>query len=313
MISVAELKEHIAFLRDVHKSSHGDESLYADSKRLRAAVRAYLAWLAARAAAASFGGTALVTCPPPLDIAWVWHVHRLEPLAYARLCATLGAFVAPAPGVGFAASGSADTLVAIADGKDMEDALVAAAIRHAGFLWQVSGAAYNNDAFLEQAIARYERFAALSTTAAGSLAPAVDVDLVWHTHMLRGADYASESAAMCGGTPLDHDNSEGMSGGPLLDAAWSRTLSVWNGPREGDDPARAVLPSGAQRRGELLRIVDAARYPAWRQDHRRRDDRPRQRPPPRLVDPGDGGQAASFVDQAGHASRHGGKRRISPA
>ena len=111
-ISVAELKEHIAFLRAVHKSSHGGESLYVDGPRLRAAARAYLTWLAARAAAASFGGTALVTCPPPLDIAWVWHVHRLEPLAYARLCATLGAFVAPAPGVGFAASGSADTLVA---------------------------------------------------------------------------------------------------------------------------------------------------------------------------------------------------------
>ena len=40
LISVAELKEHISFLRAVHtESSHGDESLYADSKRLRAAVR----------------------------------------------------------------------------------------------------------------------------------------------------------------------------------------------------------------------------------------------------------------------------------
>ena len=44
-----------------------------------AAVRAYLTWLAARVAAAPFGGTALVRCPPPLDIAWVWHVHRLAP------------------------------------------------------------------------------------------------------------------------------------------------------------------------------------------------------------------------------------------
>ena len=73
LISVAELREHIAFLRAVHtESSHGDESLFADGKRLRAAVRAYLAWLAARAAAVPFGGMTLVTCPPPLDIAWVW-------------------------------------------------------------------------------------------------------------------------------------------------------------------------------------------------------------------------------------------------
>ena len=35
--------------------------------------------------AEAVGGTALVTRAPPLDIAWIWHVHRLAPVAYALL------------------------------------------------------------------------------------------------------------------------------------------------------------------------------------------------------------------------------------
>ena len=246
-ISVAELKEHISFVRAVHTdSSRGDESLYVDGNRLRAAVRAYLAWLAARAAAAPFGGIALVTCPPPLDIAWVWHVHRLAPREYARACAALGTFVAPATGVGFAYSQAAPAASAL-ESKEMEDTLVAAVGRHASFLWQVSGAEYNDDEFLSRAITRYEHFASLKASAKGGLAPPVDVDLAWHTHMLRGADYEAESAAMSGGAgALDHDNGEGVAGA-RLDASWACTLDAWS---EGDGLALEAVPSGARRRGD---------------------------------------------------------------
>ena len=49
-ITVAEIREHIAFLRAVHvASAHGEKSLYTDSVRLRAAVRAYGAWFAVEA------------------------------------------------------------------------------------------------------------------------------------------------------------------------------------------------------------------------------------------------------------------------
>ena len=81
-----------------------------------------------------------------------------------------------------------------------EDALIASIGRHAPFLFQVSGAAYNDEAFLANAIRRYEKFVALcSTKEQAVLAPPVDVDLVWHTHMLRGASYEVESARMRGG------------------------------------------------------------------------------------------------------------------
>ena len=52
-VSVAELKEHIGFLRAVHVASGpGEKSLYADGARLRTAVRTYCAWLASEAARA---------------------------------------------------------------------------------------------------------------------------------------------------------------------------------------------------------------------------------------------------------------------
>ena len=137
-----------------------------------------------------------------------------------------------------------------------EDALIASIGRHAPFLFQVSGAAYNDEAFLAKAIHRYEKYVALCTTADGALAPPVDVDLVWHTHMLRGAHYDAESTRMRGGAsggPLDHDNSEGVHA--TLDAAWARTLDAWHDAGKGGEEdkeglALAAVPSGAERRGE---------------------------------------------------------------
>ena len=70
-VTVAEVRAHIAFLRAVHvSSSRGEGSLLADGTRLRAAVRAYIPWLAFHAARASNGRAVLVERAPPLDAAW---------------------------------------------------------------------------------------------------------------------------------------------------------------------------------------------------------------------------------------------------
>ena len=225
-VSTCEIKEHLRFLRAVHiASSRGTGSLlYADGPSLRAAVRAYFAWLMKAAesgpwsCAGETAGQALVTRAPPLGIAWCWHVHRLSPLQYTRHCVALtgGTVVYPAPGYGFAfahpmpgfdVTNEADVVNAttwasmpgsisfLPDGPvhtaAEEDALIASIGRHAPFLFQVSGAAYNDETFLANAIERYEKFVALCSTTEGALTPPVDVDLVWHTHMLRGADSVS--------------------------------------------------------------------------------------------------------------------------
>ena len=84
-VSVADMRAHIAFLRDVHVHSIRDESssLYFDGPHLRAAVSSYISWLVEASVpcglpwscAGQSPGETLVTRAPPLAVAWCWHVH----------------------------------------------------------------------------------------------------------------------------------------------------------------------------------------------------------------------------------------------
>ena len=245
------------FLREVHVQStrDGSSSLYVDAPPLRAAVDDYLAWLVEAAnpggprstsRSGRSPGETEVTRAPPLRVAWCWHVHRLDPHAYVRDCASLaGAVPYPAAGVGFAhaaepssPSGLGSPATAWASDRasfasSLADRLVPAVARHAPFLWQVSGAAYNDDAFLLAAAARYEAFVAMTVDAGGvMLAPPIDVDLAGHTHMLRDANYLREGAAMRGSAlgAMWHDNGEGMGARgdtSRLEVPWANTLRAY--------------------------------------------------------------------------------------
>ena len=274
------MRAHIAFLRAVHVHSTRDESssLYVDGPPLRAAVGDYLAWLAevSLGPSASPGpcpGEMLVTRAPALPVAWCWHVHRLDPHAYVRDCASLvGAVPYPAPGVGFASdedpAASPPTRIDPADrvssSSHLADLLVAAIGRHAPFLWQVSGAAYNDDAFLLAAASRYEEFVAMTVRARGAaLAPPLDIDLAWHTHMLRDSEYLRESARMRSPElgAMAHDNGEGMGAHgdtSRLEAPWAKTLAAFRETVDTSETDRATamksafeaaVPRGARHRG----------------------------------------------------------------
>lgn len=279
-VSVADMRAHIAFLRAVHVHSTRDESssLYVDGPPLRAAVGDYLAWLAevSLGPSASPGpcpGEMLVTRAPTLPVAWCWHVHRLDPHAYVRDCASLvGAVPYPAPGVGFASDEDQvaspqrriDPPDPVSSSSHLADILVAAIGRHAPFLWQVSGAAYNDDAFLLSAASRYEEFVAMTVRARGaSLAPPLDIDLAWHTHMLRDSEYLRESARMRGVElgAMAHDNGEGMGAHgdtSRLEAPWAKTLAAFretvdvsetDGATAMKSAFEAAVPRGARHRG----------------------------------------------------------------
>jgi hypothetical protein len=74
------LAEHKAFLRLVHSAPGGGDQLYL-GRALPGAIERYLKrWLPL---VARVGGGELI---PPLDIAWVWHLHRLAPRRYAAHC-----------------------------------------------------------------------------------------------------------------------------------------------------------------------------------------------------------------------------------
>jgi len=210
-LCVADLMEHVAFLEAVHDAElNRGSALYLDRAVLHAAVHRYeRLWLPLVA-----GRTAPHTLIPPLDVAWVWHLHRLAPLKYAAYCrARFGAILDPGPAAfrlltrdnlsceGGAASQEAwerayptapfflDPGATGAAQDEHETALLepvlATSARQRTFLWQVSGESFSCERFLAASIERYDKFLRLMGACGYDkhfFVPPYDVDLAWHTH-----------------------------------------------------------------------------------------------------------------------------------
>ena len=77
---VSASREHLAFLRAVHLS-HLD--LYKRGADLDSAVTMYLrVWLPYL----NSRSETEVCSAPTLDIAWIWHIHKLDPATYQKDC-----------------------------------------------------------------------------------------------------------------------------------------------------------------------------------------------------------------------------------
>jgi hypothetical protein len=97
---------HIAFLKKIHSSG---ASLREPSER---STHRYVgAWLPLLAKMHASGALADAALSPPLDVAWLWHCHRLAPAAYARACRELFgvADALDCPKAAFRASTAVDT------------------------------------------------------------------------------------------------------------------------------------------------------------------------------------------------------------
>lgn len=82
-----------------------------------------------------------------------------------------------------------------------------------------------NEAYIDRAVDRYCNFLALAKENPGQmLVPTLDVDLIWHAHMLSPDDYAADCAALLG-RPLSHDASLGAED---LARAFERTKDMWH-------------------------------------------------------------------------------------
>ena len=210
-LCVADLQCHISFLEAVHDAELNQGSaLYLDRAVLRAAVSRYeRLWLPLVAGHA--GPNHLV---PPLDVAWVWHLHRLAPLNYAEYCSSrFGAILDPGAAAfrlltfgdlsceGSTASKEAwereyptepfflDPSVPSVAPQEPEPALLeplfATSWRQRTFLWQVSGKSFSCERFLAESIERYDKFLRLMGMCGYDqhfFVPPYDVDLCWHTH-----------------------------------------------------------------------------------------------------------------------------------
>ena len=259
---VASSRAHVAFLRRVHAAGVSLQRPSAESVRRYREL--WLPLLASRATAELALAEDLV---PPLDIAWLWHTHRLAPRAYRRACIELlGASDAlDAPRCAFASQSADDVDAGIAPGAaatrarwaalhedepfflpaagaaracDEREGVIAgfdvaaSAERQAGFLWQVSGERFGEEAFVEEGVARYAKFLRLiAMSGRGAfVVPTYQIDLFWHTHMLASAAaYERDGAALAGGAAPDHDDSVDDRSTPetKLNASTATTRKLW--------------------------------------------------------------------------------------
>jgi len=82
---VAACSDQLEFLRAVHAYPRG--ALYDDVATLSAALSRYGLFLRLLSAWVGVEGTEPLE--PPLDVAWLWHLHKLNPRAYKADCINL--------------------------------------------------------------------------------------------------------------------------------------------------------------------------------------------------------------------------------
>ena len=77
--------EHKAFLRFVHSAPGGGDELYL-GRALPGAIKRYVKFWLPLVSHSGYEGQGRAPLIPPVDIAWVWHLHRLAPRRYATYC-----------------------------------------------------------------------------------------------------------------------------------------------------------------------------------------------------------------------------------
>jgi len=228
---------------------------------------------------------------PPLDCAWLWHCHKLNPRAYAADCqarfgrlvdatgdafafssvgavdeASEAAWRAAYPGVPFlldlaAPSAGLELLPAwLAAAPPLRSSVAACAARQSDFLWSVSGEAYGHPAFLSDGVRRYRQMLQLMALhPRGFIVPAYDMDLVWHSHCAHPGAYARDTTAIVGCTVHHDDTVTDRAEGSKLSRSTEQTRELWASAFPGESWAKP----GAMWPGPPPPFYHAAE-PRWR-------------------------------------------------
>ena len=231
---------------------------------------------------------AVMMVPPP-DVAWLWHCHRLAPFRYeSYVRVEFGKVLEANPPFAMQLENddgkkSNQDWVAAAeftrslwqekypnepffivhddgptldDARDNEDSLALAGFdllssteRQSTFLWQVSGARFNDPVFLQEGKDNYVKFLKLRPRAQSKgivLVPTYQIDLMWHTHILSSISLYNHDCEALIGSRLHHDDSlNDRSDGGLLDRSFRATAQLWRSAY-GDD----YIVHGGMYRGE---------------------------------------------------------------
>jgi len=183
----------------------------------------------------------------PLDVAWIWHVHMLSPVAYQHDCNLLFQRILHHDyrskdrnkGRQFWQESNYDEPFDIdlstqpasvqAYASQIKYDLRSAASRQSKFYFNVSLPHYKDVLFLKLAVDRYKHHLYLKKINPALFAvPCYDFDLIWHVHQLHPLNYFSDMMALLGFV-LDHDDTETdrVPGSKLYDSELS-TRNAWS-------------------------------------------------------------------------------------
>ena len=220
-------REHITFLRAVHLS---EKTLYDRSADLDYAIGVYRnIWLP------SFD-TANVKIPS-LDVAWVWHLHKLDPISYHRDCLRwIGRLIDVRKGISpfcFEDRPLTSDQPQILDfgGGDAEfiEIISDRARRQSTLLWQLRWPEYEDPTFLDESVERYRLMLGLMRLHPEQfIVPTYDIDNIWHTHLAFPQNYLELCHCLVG-RHVGHDDSvNDRAEGSKLRVCTAATERLWN-------------------------------------------------------------------------------------
>ena len=196
-LSVPDLQVHREFLLQAHIAGITND-------RLETAIYNYEANFLPKLVNSEAGSVI-----PNIDVAWVWHCHRLAPKRYANHCKTAFGKIAKSSFNHSDTSEFRNTIPANWASNIKYD-LKLACERQKEFLWHILPDNYTQTNVLESCIQQYTQFLELMAKNGyrnNLYVPNYQIDFAWHTHMLVNTEiYFQETRAIVGEV-VDHDDS----------------------------------------------------------------------------------------------------------
>ena len=228
------------FLKTIHESKY-----FYETELLNRAIRRYeTVWLPFLNANSDD-----IEWIPPLDVAWIWHVHMLNPTSYLKDCTTLYGkifghkFIEPSMQQSTEAKTRLmwanscnvpydfldDVAVEACKPSRLSYDLKLASVRQSKFYYQVSLPHFKDKAFLSIGIVRYKKFLYLKKLNPNEfLVPCYLIDIVWHTHQLHPLEYKHDTEKILG-LMLSHDDSvDDRTPGSQLCTSDAKTRELWS-------------------------------------------------------------------------------------
>ena len=114
--------------------------------------------------------------------------------------------------------------------SDFMERIASSAKNQSSFLWHVNWPEYEDKAFLEQSVLRYEMMLALMKRHPQQfIVPTYDIDNIWHTHLAFPSKYIEDCRKLAG-REINHDDDVGhdRAVGGFLSKSVAKTELLWN-------------------------------------------------------------------------------------